>query len=104
MIEWLVTHYKPKNAKPYTRLQATFGSWGQSYVLIYVGLEGWVYKDQFQTKEDAQRYRYTGNVVSDKNVRISMNGPLTLTWLEFREIYLKIEETYQTLSALRHTT
>jgi hypothetical protein len=101
MIEWVTTHYKPKNGKPYTRLKATFGRWGASSVLIYVGTEGWVYKGEFQTEEDAKKYRYRGTVITDKNVRISMNGPLILTWSEWREIYLKIEETYNALCVTR---
>lgn len=104
MIEWVTTYYKPKNGKPYTRLKASFGNWGASSILIYVGTDGWVYKGEYQTKEDAANHRWGGKVITDKNVRISMNGPLILTWLEWREIYLKIEETYNTLSALRHTT
>ena len=97
MIEWEVTYYDPKKGKKYARLRATFK---QANLLVYVGTDGWEYKNETQkVPENTYRMYETG----DKQVRLSMNGPIMLTWPDWCEIKNKIEEVYGHLVALRHT-
>jgi len=95
--EWEVKYFKTKGTEQYARLKRTYGS---TTILIFVGKNGWNYKNE--TNEYSGGYPINptngyrdwnkGFGVAEYHVRISMNGPLMLTWMDFIEIDYKIRE------------
>lgn len=104
-MNWEVKKFKPKKGSPYIRLKKNFGA---TTLLIFVGKNGWNYKKETnelsggwpKTPQGYHTFDQFGT--ADKNVRISMNGPLMLSWEDYREIADMIEDHYLDLAGEYH--
>lgn len=71
-------------------------------VVVMVARDGWNY-DMYDHRSDATRYKKTDyatrNPSDGKHVRISMNGPLRMTYAEWCELRDKIDEAYSDVTS-----
>lgn len=83
-------------------------SFDECQILIFIAKDGWVYSNKGETIEPEYRSyidahgkenKYVSNrPTKGKNVRISMNGPLKLSFLEWQELADVIEEAKNILN------
>lgn len=88
--KWKAKRYNA--GKPGDRIEIR-KSTGWTQIHIIVAKDGWDYAGKFESRGPKDRCRDT----TDKNFRMSMNGPILLSWDEFEEMQSAIAEAKKLL-------
>lgn len=81
------------NGSDFIEIRKTFGGMGSINVLIIVAKDGWTLPPHETRKPDRW-----GRSTQGLNVRISMNNPAMMTFEQFEEISVVVEEAKDILS------
>lgn len=70
---------------------------GSTQVTIFVALDGWDFSKKYEYRSDESKGNYFHTDTRGLNVRMSMNGPLLMTFEQFGEINQIVEEAKELL-------
>lgn len=92
--KWKAKHINKGKAGERIEIRKAFGP---TQILIFVAKDGWNYSEKHEVADHDHNWSRRPNGrpevgTKGKNVRVSMNGPLKLTWDEYNELTQAIEE------------